>query len=226
MSAKMSYLCTMRTTTPNIPQGYAYIIRYMMWLLMIYSNNPLYAQTGEAGDSIRINPKFMEELNRAFTFDPIAAPIEVPDDVLTREQLHQWVGPADETDTNTGPSKTKKYDPTDPNRFDSTYFALKMYLVDFCKWQPTCNNVISIPGLGALSDGLQHYGKHVHSTKSGGIALQLDVNALAKYVRPSQIRLRKSRALAEKSKPLMDKFFPIEGSPLYSTEDTLTLGKK
>lgn len=191
------------------------ICGWMMWLLL-YGSVPLMAQGTETGDSIRINPKFMEELDRALSFGPVEAPIVVPDDVLTREQLHEWVGPVEGV---TGGKRNGKYDPTDPNRFDSTYFALKMYLVDFCKWQPFVNE-ISIPGLGGFTDGLQHYGKHLHSTKSGGIAATVDVNALSKYIRPSQIRLRKSRALAEKSKAVMDKFFPMEGEPLYSISDT------
>lgn len=194
----------------------------MMWLLWLYGAAPLMAQGSEAGDSIRINPKFMEELDRAFSFDPIEAPIVVPDDVLTREQLREWVGPID------GVPEVKrrgKYDPTDPNRFDSTYFALKMYLVDFCKWQPIVKEV-QIPGLDGFTDGLQHYGKHCHSTKTGGIGVTIDVNALSKYVRPSQIRLRKSRELAERSKAMMDKFFPMEGEPFYSNSDTTMLNTR
>lgn len=192
---------------------------WALWLTMLFGTIPLLAQNNEAGDSIQINPQFMKELDRAFSFDPIEAPIAVPDDVLTREQLHEWVGPIEGV---SGGNRSRKYDPTDPNRFDSTYFALKMYLVDFCRWQPIVNQV-AIPGLGGFTDGLQHYGKHWHSTKTGGMAATLDVNALSKYIRPSQIRLRKSKELAEKSRAIMDKFFPMEGEPFYSTIDTMTL---
>ena len=193
----------------------------MMWLMLLFEAAPLLAQNTEAEDSIRLNPKFMEELDRAFSFEPIEAPIAVPDDVLTREQLHEWVGPIDGVPES---KRNGKYDPTDPNRFDSTYFALKMYLVDFCKWQPIVKE-INIPGLGGFTDGLQHYGKHWHSTKTGGMAATIDVNALSKYVRPSQIRLRKSKALADKSRAIMDKLFPIEGEPVYSTADTMAANR-
>lgn len=185
-----------------------------VWLLVLLCVNVnLLAQGTESGDSIRINPKFMDELDKAFSFGPVEAPIKVPDEVLTREQLHEWVGPVEgampESDAG---RKGKKYDPTDPNRFDSTYFALKMYLVDFCRWQPVAKEQsIAIPGLGGITDGQQHYGKHCHSVNGGGIGATLDVNALAKYIRPSEIRRRKMQSLADKVRPLMDLYYPMEG---------------
>lgn len=203
-----------------------YIMRCMLLVMLLIMNSQrLAAQGAESGDSIRINPKFMEELDKAFSFGPVEAPIKVPDNVLTREQLHEWVGPVEGAATNYGGSR-KKYDPTDPNRFDSTYFALKMYMVDFCKWQPIVKDAVVIPGLGGFTDGLQHYGKYCHSTKEGGVGCTLDVNALAKYLRPSEIRLRKSRALAEKTKVQMDKIFPMEGEPVLPDKDTLNFGKQ
>lgn len=184
------------------------------------------AQGNETGDSIKINPKFLKELDSAFSFTPLESPIEVPDNVLTREQLHEWVGPVDDAQSGYLPfnKSTKKYDPTDPNRFDSTYFALKMYLVDFCKWQPIIEPSITIPGLkGSITDGLQHYGKHAHSLRQGGVGVSFDFNAFAKYIRPSEIRLRRSRALADSAREMMDKFMPCEGEALYSITDSLAL---
>lgn len=212
----------MKTTIINIIASCINIFGWMMWLMVLFGAMPLLAQNNEAGDSIRLNQKFMEELDKAFSFSPIEAPIVVPNDVLTREQLHEWVGPIENLPEG---SQSRKYDPTDPNRFDSTYFALKMYLVEFCKWQPIVNE-IKIPGLGGFADGLQHYGKNLQSAKMGGMAITFDFNALSKYIRPSQIKLRKSRGLAEKSKPLMDKIFPMEGSPFYSISDTIAISEK
>ncbi len=187
------------------------------------------AQGTETGDSIRINPNFMKELDSAFSFTPLEADIEVPDNVLTREQLHEWVGPVEGRSTDYLPlgQATKRYYPTDPNRFDSTYFALKMYLVDFCKWQPIYEPTVMIPGLkGSITDGLQHYGKHLHSLPQGGIGYSFDFNALAKYIRPSQIRLRKSQSLADRARATMDKYMPREGLALYSVQDSLALLQK
>lgn len=159
---------------------------WCMVMLMSYCVMPVKAQNRESGDSIRINPKFLKELESAFSFEPIQAPIKVPNDVLTREQLHEWVGPVEDKKSLT----------------------------------------INIPGLGGFTDGLQHYGKHWHSIKEGGIGCTLDVNALAKYIRPSEIRLRKMRSLAESAKETMDKLYPIEGKPLYSISDTAALSKR
>lgn len=212
----------MKTVTVDSVLCSVNICGWMMRLVLVLVVTPVSALDAETRDSIRLNPKFMEELNRAFSLDPVEAPIVVPDDVLTREQLHEWVGPVEDE---AGARRSGKYDPTDPNRFDSTYFALKMYLVEFCKWQPAVNE-ISIPGLQCLTDGLQHYGKYAHSTPTGGIGATIDVNALSKYVRPSEIRLRKSRALADKSRATMDKFFPLDGEPIYSAPDTMTLNAR
>jgi len=145
------------------------------------------AQSRESGDSIRINPKFLKELDKTFFFDqPAEAPIKVPDNVLTREQRREWVGPVEETKTSS----------------------------------------ISIPGLRGFTDGLQHYGKHLHSVREGGIGCTIDVNALAKYLRPSEIKLRKLRALAEKSKGIMDVLYPKEGPAMSFNADSVALSKR
>ena len=198
---------------------YQQTIGIMVWLAMMLMQGTTVLLAQEQGDTIRINPRFADELEKAFSLDFIEAPIEPKDEVLTREQLREWVGPVEGALREIARGK---YDPTDPNRFDSTYFALKMYLVDFCKWQPVSTR-IAIPGLGNLTDGVQHYGNNWHSLRTGGMAKTIDVNALAQYIRPSQIRLRKSRELADKSRAMMDKFFPTEGAPLYTISDTLAL---
>lgn len=176
----------MKKEAERICKSFAICTIWCIVIQMSCYNMPVMAQNREAGDSIRINPKFLKELESAFSFDPVQAPIKVPNDVLTREQLHEWVGPVEDTKSLT----------------------------------------INIPGLGGFTDGLQHYGKNWHSVREGGVGCTLDVNALAKYIRPSEVRLRKMRSLAAGAKETMDKFFPIEGKPLYSISDTVALSKR
>lgn len=181
------YLCAMKTMAAIYESSRTCIIWCMVIFFTAYHPSSAMSQSAEPGDSIRINPEFMKALDKAFSFDqPLQAPIKVPNDVLTREQLHEWVGPIENSKS------------------------------------PTIN----IPGLGGFTDGLQHYGKHWHSVKEGGVGCTFDFNALAKYIRPSEIRLRKMRSLAASAKETMDKLFPMEGKPLYSVSDTVALSKR
>ena len=62
------------------------------------------------------------------------------------------------------------------------------------------------------------------NTGNGFVASGLDVNAfLSQYLTKEGRTLRKSRDLAESCKDIMDKFFPISGSALFSKDDSLAI---
>lgn len=148
-------------------------------------------------DSIRINPQFMNALDRAFSFDaPRAAEIspfspEKPD----KELLHQWVkDPKAEKIATTLPYSTNICIPglTDHG------FAKDIYL-----WQSGRSDlgVMNTPAL----------------TISG-----LDVNTfLYEHLTPEGRALSKSRALCASAKEVMDRYYPISGTPLLAKADTL-----
>ena len=166
------------------------------------------SEMADEDGEIRLSPNFMKELERAFSFDPREEKITPPDDILTREQLHEWVGKPD-TSLVLEDGKPKR------ERFDSTYFALKMYIPEFCKPIPKADNRIFIPGITDHSFS-RNLPKH-------GLQFVFDVNALAPYVRPKEIRKRKLREFANRARPTMDKFLPAEGAPLYTKQDSLDL---
>ena len=137
--------------------------------------------------SIHINTRFLQELDHTFSLAPREAPIEAPqEEVLTREQLHAWVG------------KPRLEVPK-----------------------------VEIPELrdGAFARGIQLWrsqsGRYsMLNTQEGRQVLSgFDVNALGKYIRPKEIRLRRMQELADRYRATMDKFFPREGVPLWSRED-------
>jgi len=143
------------------------------------------------GASLQLSPEFMHQLEQAFEFAPAPSPIAVPDSTLTRELLHQWVGEPDRS-VSDAPIRHK---------FDSTYFALKLYLRDYCRWNPPPQ--IVIPGLSGLA------GPCRAASEGVGHTFSIDVNALARYVRPSQISRRKMRRLADEHRAVMDQCYPI-----------------
>lgn len=160
---------------------------------------------------IQLSPRFMKELEKAFSFEPREAKITPPDGVLTRELLHEWVGEPDSVlMLQSGKPKREK--------FDSTYFALKMYIPEFCKPIPTPGERIYIPGI-------TDHGFSRNLPPSNAIAT-FDFNALGAYVRPKEIKIRKLRELANRSRSTMDKFFPMEGAPLYTKQDSVALTGK
>ncbi len=144
---------------------------------------------------IKLSKNFLQELDNAFSFSPIAAPITL-DKGLTIEQLHEWVGKPDSVKVDT-------------SRFTKEYFALKIYLKEFCKPVPLATYKIYIPG---ITD--QKFSKGIPSTSIG-----IDVNALGAYLRPKEIRIRKLRELAEKTRNFLDKFYPMNDLPLYTKQD-------
>ena len=163
-----------------------------MNLLPIWAQSPATDSVATDGD-IRLSPELLRELDRAFSFGPVQTPIQVPDSTLNTELLHQWVGEPDaSSDATSGYYRQK---------FDSTYFALKVYLKEFCRWEPP--QEIKIPGLQGLSGPVKAASEGIGHTFS------VDVNALAKYIRPSARRLRRSRQLAEEHRAEMDAAFPM-----------------
>lgn len=160
------------------------------------------------GETIRLSEGFLKELERAFEFAPREDTIVLPDDILTIEQLHQWVGAPDSTEQLPNPEKFK---------YDSMYVALKLYLKDLYV-PPKPKYSIYIPG---ITDG----GFKKNLPKSGTISICFDLNALAPYIRPDEIKKRKARELAKKARSTMDKFFPEEGAALYTKQDSINLYK-
>ena len=94
--------------------------------------------------------------------------------------------------------------------------------------------IINIPGLsdGGFAKGIVAWRSKknpdlmILNTGNGFVASGLDVNAfLSQYLTKEGRTLRKSRDLAESCKDIMDKFFPISGSALFSKDDSLALVK-
>ena len=169
-----------------------------IFLFILYVGH-LFAQRDSIKDTddgeIRLSKNFLQELDNAFSSTPIAAPVTYGNG-LTIEQLHEWVGKPD----------TVK---ADTSRFTKEYFALKIYLKEFCKPIPLGTYKIYIPG---ITD--RKFTKGIPST---GIAL--DVNALGAYLRPKEIRIRKLRELAEENRTFMDQFYPMTDLTLYTKKD-------
>ncbi len=174
--------------------------RCVTLLLISMHNGLLYPQVEqsaggqEKGDSLRLSDSFLRELERTFSLSPLPAEPLMPLDTLSVELLHDWVGKP-KLELQEGRSKS---------RFDSTYFALKMYEKEFMIWDPSLD--ITIPGLtdGAWREGLPR----------GSAVARFDANVLGQYIRPQEIRIRKLRTLAEKARPTMDRLFPMDGLPI------------
>jgi len=172
-------------------------MKFLVTCLMAFLVGTLLAQTQNRDSvatdgEIRLSPQFLRELDNAFSLGPVEAPIVVPDTTLSVAQLHEWVG---EPDPNVGvPQGGYK------QRFDSTYFALKLYMKEFCRWDPP--QEIQIPGLGLT-------GPSSAPREGVGHTFRVDVNALAKYIRPKERRLYKSRKLADEHRAAMDGAFPM-----------------
>ena len=78
-----------------------------------------------------------------------------------------------------------------PEKFDSTYKALKMWEREFYVPKPISNPEIQIPGLQLGKD-------------DGPSAMQFDLQKLGRYLRPKEYRLYKVRKKAEKLLKEMD----------------------
>lgn len=86
--------------------------------------------------------------------------------------------------------------------------------------------VITIPGLEkALNDVYiwrSPHNRYGLLTKADGTSCinGLDVAALGRYIRPAEIKIRKSKALAASARPLMNKILPMEGLPSLTLADS------
>ena len=96
-------------------------------------------------------------------------------------------------------------------------------------------SIVNIPGLsnGEFAKGIVAWRSKknpdlmILNTGNGFVTSGLDVNAfLSQYLTKEGRTLRKSRDLAESCKDIMDKFFPISGSALFSKDDSVTLTNK
>lgn len=119
--------------------------RYLCWIVMLsLSSMRIYGQTehqtwedwernqGRARsvkeDSLVVAPEAMQQILRLF--EQQAVPVE--EDPLTVEQLHEWVGE---------PEEIPVQDTTAYCRYDSMYFALKLY-------ERELGTVRNLPGIG------------------------------------------------------------------------------
>ena len=166
--------------------------------------------TQHAKEEIHISKSFLKELDATFSFPPLEAPLKKPSD-LTVEQLHEWVGKPNLPE--------QKRDTT---KYTREYVAFKIYLHDLQSFTPT-----PIPEVDWKKyNGRNHKGengyyyKDTHTTLNGCSVGGFDVNALAKYIRPQEIKLRKAREAADRKRNLMDKVFPMTGEALYTKMDT------
>lgn len=177
-------------------------------------------------DTIQLSGKFMNALKGAFEFAPMADTIRYKDELLTREQLLEWLGNTEPTQNCEGSvnpecrqsegsvNKLGLNSNSDHCILDSTYKALKMWEVDprANRKIPPTPPTIMMPNFAELFVMWKSKnGKYqIIRTPEGGTAMTgFDINALAKYIRPSQIRLRKSQTLARKNKAKMDEAFPL-----------------
>ena len=147
-------------------------------------------------EEIRLSDSFMQELERAFSFAPQADPL-IQKDTLSIEQLHEWVGKPDDMD---------EVAHMDTSRFTPEYFALKMYEKEFMRPMPD-----TVPKI--VFDLKLNLGPQRKPLAT------FDVNALAKYIRPKEIRKRKMRNIANKARGDMDLLFPMVDLPIYSKDE-------
>lgn len=173
----------------------AYRLQILTFFLLAFSQLTLFAQN--ESDTIRINPQFLNALDHTFSFTaPIASPIttiqpERPD----KELLHQWVKDPKATEIAT----VSKF----PTIINIPGLSDHGYAKDIYLWQSKDSD-LGVP-------------KSPTATLSG-----LDVNGfLYDHLSPEGRSLRKSHALCASAKEVMDKYYPISGTPLLAKTDTL-----
>lgn len=160
--------------------------------------------TKHVKEEIHISKDFLKELDATFSFPPLEAELKKPSD-LTVEQLHEWVGKTN--------SPEQKRDTT---KYTREYVAFKIYLRDLQPFTPlNCPPITPLGDLRNHNGEKGYYYKNSHTTLNGCSVGGFDVNALAKYIRPQEIKLRKAREAADRKRKLMDKVFPMTGEALY-----------
>ncbi len=127
------------------------------------------------GDSIKINKDFLRELDAALSFEqPEVSDYKlIAPQPLTKELLHQWVGPVEQS----------------------------------------AGSQVSIPCISGeeLLKASYIWKKGQYGQLKSGAFTGLDVNALSKYIRPEEIKLRRLRKLASNVRADMDLLYPKEG---------------
>ena len=136
---------------------------------------------------IELSDAFKKALDGAFSFGLKEAPLPKQSD-LTKEQLHEWVGEPDWSDLT--------HQRRQPEKFDSTYKALKMWEREFYVPLQIEQPVIEIPGLKLSKD-------------DGPSGVQFDLQKLGKYIRPKEYRLYKVRKKSAKLRKDMDLLYPM-----------------
>lgn len=139
---------------------------------------------------IHLSPSFQKELWNAFSFTPMEAPLE-----------SSYSIPLDR-------SLMKEWLSSVPIKAEI---------------QP-----LDLPGVITKSTGINPYiwmSKHsdlgIMVNGNGATVLTgLDINALAKYIRPSEIKLRKMQEIAKDAREVMDRCFPMEGLATPVPSDT------
>lgn len=166
------------------------------------------AQT-ETSDSIHINASFLKDLENAFEFAPRQDTIRYRDELLTRQQLHEWVGDVDTLlyqQQRHHRQLAESDSLADTLRLDPRFLGLcavkqpaSIMFPDFSKeitmWKSR-NNRYSIirtncPGPGTAISGLD--------VKKG----------LSNLLIPKYRKINKVRKIAEKNKTAMDAAFPL-----------------
>ena len=177
----------------KIINGMKYLLAFDLFLLLcIHSSLAQHVEHQAKQDTvgakarkdgeIELSDAFKKALDGAFSFGLKEAPLTKPND-LTIQQLHEWVGEPDWSDLTHQRHR--------PEKFDSTYKALKMWEREFYVPKPISNPEIQIPGLQLGKD-------------DGPSAMQFDLQKLGRYLRPKEYRLYKVRKKAEKLLKEMD----------------------
>lgn len=169
-------------------------------LLCFSIQMPLFAQ--EKGDSMKLSKNFMKELESAFSFENErmqSAPINtLTPQELNSELLHQWVVPSGHAQ------------------------AVGSVKLGAGVAMP------KIPGLSSEELLKESYlwKRGQYGILKNGAITGLDVNALGKYVRPEEIKLRTMRQIADKARKVMDRYYPTTGLPAFGTKETAVLAKE
>ena len=189
----------MKMTINRIPLLHAALIAWLFafpFSLMAQSEN----------DSLHISVDFLKELDNTFGFQhekPKIAHINTIEAIKPdSELLHQWV--------------------KDPNAHGIA--TVSKYPM-----------IVNIPGLsnGEFAKGIVVWRSKNNpdlmllNTGNGIVASGLDINGLlSQYLTQKGRTLRHSRDLAKSCKDIMDKYFPIDGSALFTKDDSLALVNK
>ena len=156
-------------------------------LVCVHSSAPFETKLGR-DDLVNLKSDIIKKaLDGAFSFGLKEAPLPKQSD-LTKEQLHEWVGEPDWSDLT--------HQRRQPEKFDSTYKALKMWEREFYVPLQIKQPVIEIPGLKLSKD-------------DGPSGVQFDLQKLGKYIRPKEYRLYKVRKKSAKLRKDMDLLYPM-----------------